>query len=98
VGGYRSFGGADVGDHGLGTGRLQRLVHDGRERADGCAGEDGVGAFDGLGHRAGDAVDGATLERGGEHLGIGIEAGDLSGAAARGEADRAADQPNAQNR
>jgi hypothetical protein len=53
---------------------------------------------DGLGHRGCGVVDSATLERGGEHLGIGVEAGDLSAAGPSGEADRATDQADPQNR
>jgi hypothetical protein len=98
VSGYRALRGADVGDHGLRTGRLQSLVDERGKSPDRRAGEDGIGPSHRVGHGDGRAVDRATFGGGSEHVGIRIEAGDLGAAAPGGQADGPADQPDAENR
>ena len=98
VGDDRTLRGAHIGDDRLGGGRAQRLIDHGRQGADGSTGEHRSGALDGLFHRAGGAVDGAALERCAQDLVVRIEAGDIGAAGPRGEADRPADQPDAEDR
>ena len=97
--GEHALGGADVADDAVRAGAGEREAHGLTERADGGGDEHDVGAVDGADDVGGLRVDGAELERLGAHALVGVVPAHVGvGAGARGEADRAADQPHPQNR
>ena len=94
-----AFGGANVGDDGVLSHARERLLDQRRERTDGCAGKDGVGAAYGLGYGSRGVIDCPAVGRGGQSLGTRVVADDLGVSAfARGQSNRATDQPDAEDR
>ena len=94
-----ALGRADVGDDAVGAGRGERLRDGTQQLADRGGDEHDLGAGDGVRDVLGLLVDRAQGERAGAHVGVGVVAAHArAGARARGESDRAADQPDAEDR
>ena len=94
-----ALGRADIGHDAVRRSCVESLAHGLGERPDGCRREHDPGAGHGLGQVGGLCVDCAQLERARADGRVRVIAANLGVCApARGQADRASDQPDAEDR